>query len=112
MIVIVFKYLTRFGIQGLTLFPFVLIGDKNRKSDLILLNHERIHLRQQIDLLVLPFYIWYVSELLVRRFQFGSWYLAYRNISFEREAYENEKNFNYLNSRSFGCFWNYIGTND
>ena len=57
MIVVVLKYLTRFGIRGLTLYPFVFVSDSFAANDVVLINHERIHLRQQLELLVIPFYI-------------------------------------------------------
>lgn len=106
--VVVFKYLTRFGIQGITLFPIVFVGAKKYKNDVVLMNHERIHLAQQKELLVVLFYIWYVAELLYNRFKYGSWYAAYRNIGFEREAYGNENNLDYLKKRSLFGFKNFI----
>uniref|UniRef100_UPI00404922BE hypothetical protein n=1 Tax=Flavobacterium sp. TaxID=239 RepID=UPI00404922BE len=108
MIVVVFKYLLPKGYRGITLFPFIIFSDENYKSDLILLNHEKIHIRQQLELLVVVFYIWYGIEFLVRFAQYKNWNLAYRNISFEREAYANEKDFNYLKKRAFWKFYNFL----
>jgi hypothetical protein len=70
-----------------------------------LINHERIHLRQQAELLILPFYIWYVAEYLIHVAACRNKKEAYYNISFEREAYGNEANLNYLKDRPF---WNFI----
>ena len=108
MIVVVFKFLTTRGIRGLTLFPFIFIGDKVDVLDKVLLNHEKIHIRQQLEMLVLPFYIWYFLEFIYRWIKFNDWNKAYRNISFEREAYNNEKNFDYLKTRSYWIFWKYV----
>jgi len=72
------------------------------------MNHERIHLRQQLELLILPFYVWYFVEYLFRLVQFKDRKMAYRNISFEREAYENEKDLGYLKGRSFWRFLRYL----
>ena len=58
MIFIVFKYLTPRGFRGLTFFPFFLMN-KEDVLDKVFVNHEKIHLRQQLELLVLPFYVWY-----------------------------------------------------
>jgi len=96
------------GYTGITLFPFVFLKDRSFKEDLVLLNHERIHLKQQLELLVLPFYLIYCLEYLVRLFQYKSWHLAYRNISFEREAFTNEKDLDYLKSRSLWNFMKYF----
>lgn len=108
MFVLVFKYLTPKGFRGLTLYPFVFLKDKSDKENVVLLNHERIHIRQQIELLVVPFYVWYSLEYLVRLIQYKDRNLAYRNISFEREAYQNEKNLHYVKQRSFWRFMNYL----
>lgn len=109
MIIIVFKFLTSKGIRGLTVFPFIIIGKKIDLADDVLLNHEKIHIRQQLEMLVLPFYIWYFLEFFWRWIQYKDKNKAYRNISFEREAYANEKKFHYLKSRNFWNFLKYIG---
>jgi hypothetical protein len=83
------KYVT-----GITLCPFG-IYVKNIKS-ISVINHEKIHWQQQLELFILPFYIWYFIEWLIKLFFFKD---AYRNISFEREAYNNDLNNNYLKSR-------------
>ena len=108
MILIVFKYLTPRGFRGLTFFPFVFLMNKEDVLDKVFVNHEKIHLRQQLELLVLPFYVWYVMEFLIRWIMTKDKNVAYRNISFEKEAYTNEKDLNYLKSRSFWNFLNYF----
>ncbi len=108
MFVLVIKYLTPKGFRGLTLYPFVFLKDKSDKENVVLLNHERIHIRQQIELLIVPFYVWYSLEYLVRLIQYKDRNLAYRNISFEREAYQNEKNLHYIKQRFFWSFVNYL----
>ncbi|WP_430400195.1 hypothetical protein [Flavobacterium sp.] len=108
MIVLVLKYLLPKGFRGISLFPFIIFSERKSKENLILLNHEKIHIRQQLELLVIPFYIWYGIEFLVRYFQYKNWNLAYRNISFEREAYANEKDLNYLKQRSFWKFYKFL----
>jgi hypothetical protein len=105
MILIVFKYLTPRGYRGISFFPFVIIASKKEKINKIFINHEKIHLRQQIEFLILPFYIFYSLEFLLRLIQYKDKQLAYFNISFEREAYANEKDLNYLKKRPF---WNFI----
>lgn len=94
------------GPDGMALFPFILV----RKADpsKVLINHERIHLRQQAELGILLFYLWYVAEYLIRRFQYRKHYTAYRNISFEREAFAHEDNLAYLQTRPFWAFWKYL----
>ena len=108
MIVLVFKYLLPKGYRGLTLFPFIFLLRKEDKQNVVLINHEKIHIRQQLELLVVPFFIWYGFEFLIRLMQFKNWSRAYRNISFEREAYKNEKDLDYLKKRSFWNFLKYL----
>jgi hypothetical protein len=108
MFLVVSKYLIPKGYRGLTFFPFVLVKYQLDKENKIFINHEKIHLRQQIELLILPFYFWYILEFFVRWVQYKNKDLAYRNISFEREAYANEKDLDYLKRRSFWKFWKFL----
>ena len=108
MIVLVFKYLIPKGFRGFTFFPFVFLSDKKDKAHTVLLNHERIHIRQQLELLIVLFFIWYGIEFLVRLVRYKNRRVAYYNISFEREAYANEKDLYYLKQRSFWRFLKYF----
>ena len=102
------KYLVPKGYKAMTLFPFMLLKFDRLKADCVLINHEKIHLRQQLELLVLPFYVLYVMEFLVKLIVYKRWDLAYRNISFEREAYSHESNLEYLLNRPFWSFLKYL----
>ena len=105
---VVTKYLIPKGFSGLTIFPFVFVKYRRAKVSLTFINHERIHLRQQIEMLILPFFIWYFLEFFMRWIQFKNRNLAYKNISFEREAYANEKDPDYLKQRSYGSWVSYL----
>ena len=74
----------------------------------ITINHERIHTAQMKELLFIPFYIFYILEWLIRLLQYRNSFTAYRNISFEREAYANESNPDYLSKRKPYSFLRYI----
>lgn len=90
------------------MFPFILLRKKELKHNQILINHEKIHLRQQLELLIIPFYIWYLSEYYIKYLKYKDSERAYRNISFEKEAYKNDQNLNYLKSRKFWNFTSYL----
>ena len=105
MIIRTSKYLIQNGIRGLTLFPFIIVSEKADLKDKILINHEKIHIQQQKELLVLPFYIWYLIDFGIQFLKFKNKNKAYRNICFEKEAYSNERNLNYLKERTF---WNFL----
>lgn len=108
MFLIVAKYLIPKGYRGMAVFPFVLMKYDLDKTNAVFVNHEKIHLRQQLELLIIPFFVWYFLEYLIRLIQYKNGALAYRNISFEREAYIKERDLNYLKNRSFFQFLNYI----
>ena len=82
---------------GITIWPFIFIAE-----DVVitkrLINHEKIHLRQQLELLVIGFYIWYLIEYYIR---------GYYNVSFEKEAYANDGDMEYLKKRKLFSFWKY-----
>lgn len=76
--------------------------------DKYVINHERIHTAQQRELLFVPFYILYVIEWMVRLVQFRNRHDAYMNISFEREAYANGDNLDYLPNRKLFAWRHYL----
>lgn len=80
--------------------------------DRYVVNHERIHTAQQREMLFLPFYIFYLIELCIRRFQHHTRKEAYYNISFEREAYKHGKNTDYLKTRKYFAWIHYLAGGD
>jgi len=108
MFLIITKYLIPKGFRGLTTFPFIFIRYPADKENRTFINHEKIHLRQQLELLILPFFVWYFLEFLFRLIQYKNRNLAYRNISFEREAYGKESDLGYLKKRPLFKFASYL----
>ena len=108
LILIVSPKLLRKNFNGITLWPFVVLKHHSLKEDAVFLNHERIHLRQQVELLVIFFYLWYGTEFLFRWAKYRNKSQAYRNISFEREAYYNDEDFDYLKRRRFYGFLKFL----
>jgi hypothetical protein len=95
-------------VNGIALFPFVLVKDKRLLKSKTFINHEHIHLRQQIELLVIPFYLFYLLNYFINRIYYKSHYTAYLNICFEREAHNNEGDLNYLKKRRFWEWLKYV----
>lgn len=97
MIIIQNERLIPKGYRGITIYPFIIVKDKLNKT---LINHESIHIHQQLELLIIPFYFWYCTEYVINLFKYKyNTSLAYRNISFEVEAYANEHNPDYIKTR-------------
>lgn len=102
--IVICKSLVPKGYQGVTLFPFIILRSVEDKKNTYLINHERIHLRQQLELLVVFFYIWYVFDFIRHYIKVKDTKIAYKQIVFEREAYQNEYNLDYLTTRKFFSF--------
>ncbi len=86
---------------GITLYPFIILDAKVKctNKEKYIINHERIHFAQQKEMLVFLFYIVYLVNYLTNFVRYKKHRKAYRNIVFEREAYSNERNLNYLERR-------------
>ena len=95
------------GFAAINLFGVLFIrGDTAVTSRLI--NHETIHTAQMREMLYVFFYVWYFVEWLVRLVQYRDAREAYRNISFEREAYSHEGNALYLSRRKRFAWAGYL----
>ncbi|MCS6917463.1 MAG: hypothetical protein RMK52_05210 [Chitinophagales bacterium] len=104
--VIIFPHLP---VRGMAFFPFVIYRHSAYARDAEIANHEHIHLRQQLELLIVPFYFFYVLNYLVNRIRYDTHQQAYEQIVFEREAFANDHDLDYLRRRpmySFLKFWN------
>lgn len=106
--ILVSKILFVKNYQGMALWPFIILKTEKLKTDSVFINHEKIHLAQQVELLILPFYIWYGIEYLIKWIIYKNRYQAYCNLSFEREAYQNESNLSYLTQRKRWSFLKHL----
>lgn len=96
-----FRLVNLFGV----LFVRKELVDKVRDVDI---NHEAIHTAQMKELLYVFFYIIYFLEWLFRLIFHTS--TAYEGISFEREAYQHQKDLYYLQTRKHFAQWRKIIT--
>lgn len=77
-----------------------------REDDVV---HEFIHIEQWKELWYIGFMLWYLFEWLARCMTYNlDCKKAYRNISFEREAYQNEDDPAYLDNRQRFSFLKYL----
>lgn len=108
MIIIVAKQLLQnLRVNGMALYPFLLLKEKHLCNDSFLINHERIHFRQQLELLIIFFYLFYGINYLINLIKYQNHLKAYYNVVFEREAFENEWDLDYLKKRRFFAFLQY-----
>lgn len=108
MIIVCQTLLKNTKILGIAIFPFIILKDKGLKNNHTLINHEKIHLRQQLEMGIILFYLWYLVEFLYWYIKLGNGEMAYEKISFEQEAYCNENSSNYLKNRKFWEFLKYL----
>jgi DNA phosphorothioation-dependent restriction protein DptG len=101
-------HLPSLKVEGMALFPFILVKKAAGKTDTVLINHEKIHLAQQLELLILPFYFLYLGQYILNLVRFRNHHQAYRNIVFEKEAYAMEAQRDYLKRRSFWAWRKFL----
>lgn len=92
-------------------WPFLVIRSDLRNSESIpeLTNHEKIHLRQQLELLVIGAEILYLLEFIYARlFLKLPKKEAYYYVSLEQEAHINAPNLNYLQKRKLWALFPYL----
>jgi hypothetical protein len=94
--------------NALAIWPFIILRERDLRGDQVLLHHERIHLKQQMELLWIFFFLLYFAEFLAKVIIYREFKRAYRNISFEREAYHQERNPDYARNKPFWSFVRYI----
>ena len=90
------KYINIFG---------VLFCKPKAKVSEIDINHESIHTAQMKELGYIGFYILYLMEFLYKLIKLRNAHEAYRNISFEKEAYKFEGYLSYLKERERFTMW-------
>lgn len=95
------------GYKAINLFGILFVRKGARMSN-IDINHESIHSEQMKELLFIPFYIFYVIEWIFKLIRYWSFKTAYYNISFEKEAYLNECDLNYLKTRKRYSWKDYL----
>lgn len=95
------------GYKAMAIWPFIFVR-KSAWYSTTTDRHERIHGRQQLEMLLLPFYLWYGVEYIIRLCITRDAKRAYRSVSFEQEACDNERNQDYLQHRRWYAWLRYV----
>lgn len=108
MIIIYIKHLLPKDFYAINICGVILAKSQYKPLDECSIRHEAIHSKQIFELLIIIFYLWYLIEWFYRVIQYRNFHKAYRNIAFEREAYDNQYNESYLTTRKRFSFWKYL----
>lgn len=95
------------GFKAITIFPFVFVRKSASFSDDDK-RHECIHGEQQKETLIVLFYLWYGIEYLIKWAYYRNRHMAYKNVGFEREAYDNQRDIVYTDQRKHFAWLKYI----
>ena len=95
------------GFKAINLFGILFVR-KNAEIDELTINHEEIHTAQMKELWYLLFYLWYAIDWLVKLVIYRNFRDAYVNVVFEREAYANDEDEDYLKTRKRFAFIRYL----
>lgn len=91
-----------------TINLFGILFTKSDSLSPMTINHERIHTKQMLELLIVGYYLWYIIEYIIVRFCHKKQNDAYHDISFEEEAHNNDNNLHYLDNRKHFAWWKYV----
>ena len=99
---VVLSKLAPIEIGAITIGP--LVFSRGEMSD-ITKNHEAIHWQQYIETGILGFIILYYTFYLMNYIRYRDGKIAYYMIPFEKEAYDNDENLEYLENRERWTWW-------
>ncbi len=95
--------------HAICIWPFLFIKPGTHNSSYTeTLNHERIHARQQLEMVWILFFVWYGIEYLIRLVFLRNRLHAYRELSHEKEAFSNERDPDYLKKRKMYAWLKYL----
>jgi len=99
---VVLSFFTPITIGAITIGPLVFSRDKISDRTK---NHETIHWQQYIETGIIGFIILYYLFYFLNWLRYRDGEIAYYMIPFEKEAYDNDENFNYLKTRKRYSWW-------
>jgi hypothetical protein len=99
-------FLSLFPIVGITLSPFGIYIREDHLDHEWIRTHETIHWKQQMEMLIIFFYLWYLIEWGLRAITHGN--KAYYLISFEVESHLHDGDHEYLKTRKHFAWIKYM----
>lgn len=101
------KFIPFKGYIAITIGNIIFVRKEYEVTD-ILINHESIHYEQEKELGYVGFYLLYILEYLYNRIKYKNGRTAYHNISFEKEAYDNQRDLDYIPNRKKFSWLKYL----
>jgi len=92
-------------VEGITFNPYIFLAEKKKER---LVNHEMIHIEQYKECGFFGFLSKYVRFWFKDYLKYKSYNTAYMRIPFEKEAYENQRNLDYIKTRKEHAWKDYI----
>ncbi len=96
------------GFTAINLFGIIVVRKECLPLSRRTINHETIHSHQIKELFFVGFYVWYLTEWFLRLIYCRSFKKAYKTICFEKEAFSNDTDLKYLDSRKSFAFLRYL----
>lgn len=90
---------SRLPADAMAIYPLMIFRKQGLKNSQVIINHEKIHFHQQLELLIIFFYPLYFLHYLINLIKYRNHHQAYFQICFEQEAYAAERDLEYLKSR-------------
>lgn len=96
------------GFTAINLFGIIVVRKEYLPLTNRTINHEAIHTHQIKELLFVGFYVWYITEWIVRLIYYRNLKKAYRAVCFEQEAFSHDIDLDYLHNRERFAFLRFI----
>jgi hypothetical protein len=96
------------GFTAINLFGIIVVRKEYLPLTKRIINHEAIHTHQIKELLFVGFYVWYLTEWIVRLIYYRNFKKAYRAVCFEQEAFSHDIDLDYLHNRERFAFLRFI----
>jgi hypothetical protein len=104
-----FKKIFGFHVGAVTLFPFIVVRDREILEKKEYINHESIHIRQYLETLIIGIIVIGLIEYLYALFILKKTRTqAYYYMGHEQEAHQNDQNLNYLKTRKCFSYYKYL----
>jgi hypothetical protein len=94
--------------RAMACWPLIVLRDVDKTTPWVL-NHERIHWVQTLELGIVGFWVWYYGQLVYARWWLGmSWWEAYLWNAAEQEAYLHQHDLDYLKTRPLWAQFGFV----